>query len=184
MLVLLDRDGVINEDLPESVRSLEALRLINGSAEAIARLNQRGINVAVVTNQSVVGRGQISMAMLDAIHDHLRGLLAQHGAHLDAIYACTDAPDVVSTRRKPAAGMLEEALADFHAEAAQTPMVGDALRDLQAAAVLGCPRYLVQTGKGKETLALGLPDAVQPVHVVANLSAAVDALLGGAKGAC
>lgn len=151
MLVLFDRDGVINVDTPEGITQPEQLRLIDGSAQAIARLNQAGIKVAVITNQSVVGKGLISEAQLHEIHAFLTSLLAEHGAHLDAIYWCGDAPDAPSHRRKPAAGMLHEALADFGENPAETPMVGDALRDLQAAQVAGCPAHLVLTGKGQKT---------------------------------
>jgi len=148
MLVLLDRDGVINVDRADSVKTCDELVLIDGAAEAIAQLNQQGASVAVVTNQSVVGRGIVSAEALEGIHQHLQQLLRAKGAMLDAIYVCTDHPDHATHRRKPEAGMLQEALQHFSADPARTPMVGDALRDLQAAVAAGCPRYLVLTGKG------------------------------------
>ncbi|MEX2642974.1 MAG: HAD-IIIA family hydrolase [Acetobacterales bacterium] len=176
-LVLLDRDGVLNVDRPKSVRSPEELEMLPGAAAAVARLNRAGVRVAVVTNQSVVGRGLIDAAMLERIHERLSGALATSGAHLDALLSCPDHPDRPTPRRKPGPGMLQEALAAFGAEAAETPMVGDALRDLQAAAAAGCPRILVRTGKGAETEAAGLPEAVRPVACFDDLSAAVDSLL-------
>lgn len=176
-LVLIDRDGVLNVDRPDSVRHPDDLEMIPGAAEAVARLNKAGVTTALVTNQAVVGRGEVTLAMLDHIHAKMRVLLCQAGAHLDAEFVCTDA--VASPRRKPAPGMLLEALARFGAVAAETPMIGDALRDLEAAAAAGCPRVLVLTGKGAET-ARELPAHVRPVAVHADLAAAVDALLEGA----
>jgi len=173
MLVLLDRDGVINVDRPDSVKSCDELSLIDGAAEAIAQLNRSGVKIAVVTNQSVVGRGIITPDALDAIHRHLQQLLQSKGAALDAIYVCADHPDHATHRRKPEAGMLQEALQHFSADPAKTPMVGDALRDLQAAKAAGCPRYLVRTGKGSELEKSGIPDALAPVEVVDHLPAAV-----------
>ncbi len=176
-LVLLDRDGVINIDRPDSVKSPDELALIPGSAAAIARLNVAKIRVAVVTNQSVVGRGVISAGQLESIHERLAAMLAREGARLDALFVCTDPPGAPSERRKPRPGMLIEALRRFAAEPHQTPMIGDDLRDLEAAHAAGCPRVLVRTGKGAATQAAGIPAALLPVAVHADLAAAVDALL-------
>jgi len=176
-LVLLDRDGVINADRGDSVKSLDELVLIPGSAAVIARLNAACIKIAVVTNQSVVGRGVIPARQLDAIHERLAELLAREGARLDALFVCTDPPGAPSQRRKPRPGMLIEALRQFSAQPGQTPMIGDALSDLEAAHAAGCPRMLVRTGKGVATQAAGIPAALLPVAVHADLSAAVDALL-------
>lgn len=172
-LVLLDRDGVINEDTPEGVTSPEQLRLINGSAQAIAQLNAAGVKVALITNQSVVGKGLIDEAQLEAIHDTLQVQLMREGAQLDGIYWCADAPDKPTHRRKPNAGMLEEALADFGADPAQTPMVGDALRDLQAAKAAGCPPHLVRTGKGEQTAQSELLVPLSPLQTHPDLAAFV-----------
>ena len=176
-LVLLDRDGVINEDRPDSVKSIEELVLIDGSAEAIAMLNQAGIKVAVVTNQSVVGKGIISQQELDDIHSALAEQLAEHGAHWDALFVATDHPDQPTHRRKPEPGMLLEALEAFDTQAEQAPMVGDALRDMQAAHTAGCPRYLVRTGKGQALEQEGLPQDLEPVEVHDNLLSLVKKLL-------
>lgn len=176
-LVLLDRDGVINVDRPDSVKSLEELVLIPGSAASIARLNAAGTKVAVVTNQSVVGRGVIPARQLDVIHERLAELLAREGARLDALFVCTDPPGAPSQRRKPRPGMLLEALRRFSAQPSQTPMVGDDLRDLEAAHAAGCPRVLVRTGKGVATQAAGISPTLLPVAVHADLATAVDALL-------
>lgn len=176
-LLLLDRDGVLNENREDYVKHPDELVLLPGVGKALARLNQKDIRTAVVTNQSVVGRGIITESMLQKIHDHLRHALEKDGARLDAIFYCTDTPDAPGPRRKPNPGMLREALERFSADPAKTPMIGDALRDMEAAAAIGCPRILVRTGKGKVTQAAGLPKSVLPVAVYANFSEAVDSLL-------
>lgn len=176
-LALLDRDGVLNVDRPDSVRDPDQLVMIDGAAAAVARLNHAGWRVALVSNQSVVGRGVIDEAMLARIQHKLRTELARVGAHLDAELLCTDAPDSGSKRRKPAPGMLLEALARFGADPAATPMIGDDRRDLEAALAAGCRRVLVLTGKG-QAAARDLPSRLAPVAIHADLARAVDALLG------
>lgn len=179
-LVLLDRDGVLNQDRPDSVRTPGDLALIPGAAAAVARLNRSGIKVAIVTNQSVVGRGIVAPAMLERIHDHLRDLLAREGGRIDALLVCTDPPERASDRRKPGPGMLREAMRGFSTSPGETVMIGDDLRDLQAAVAAGCRRILVRTGKGAAVQARGLPAEVLPVAVHEDLAGAVAALLGEA----
>jgi D-glycero-D-manno-heptose 1,7-bisphosphate phosphatase len=178
-LILLDRDGVLNVDKGDFVKHPGELEIIGGAGRAVARLNQAGVRVAVCTNQSVVGRGIIGPDQLDAIHRALAERLAAEGARLDLLLACTDHPDRPGPRRKPQPGMLVEALRRFDAEPGVTPMIGDTLRDLQAAQRAGCKRVLVRTGQGRQTQAAGLPDEVLPVAVHADLAAAVDAYLQG-----
>jgi D-glycero-D-manno-heptose 1,7-bisphosphate phosphatase len=172
-LVLLDRDGVLNVDRPDSVRHPDDLAMIPGAAEAVARLNRAGWRAALVSNQAVVGRGHIDQAMLEGIQAKLRAALAAAGAVLDAEFVCTD---TAGPRRKPAPGMLLEALARFAADPAKTPMIGDSLSDLQAAKAAGCARVLVLTGKGAQT-ARTLPPGLGPVAIHPDLAGAVDALL-------
>ena len=174
-LVLLDRDGVLNEDRADYVKNPGELVLLPGAAQAVARLNAAGFAVAICTNQAGVGKGVFDEAMLARIHDKLRDELARAGGTLDAIFHCPDPGP--SPRRKPEPGMLLEALRRFGAAAARTPFVGDNLRDLEAAAKAGCPRHLVRTGHGAKVQAAGLPSAVLPVRVHDDLAAAVDALL-------
>ena len=176
-LVLLDRDGVLNEDRPDSVRRPEDLVFIPGAAAAVARLNGAGWRVVVVTNQAVVGRGLMTADTLDRVHRTLIAALAEAGADLDAIVTCTDPPGRQSTRRKPAPGMLLEALDRFDAEPETTPMIGDSLPDMEAAKEAGCARLLVRTGKGAATERAGLPAALRPVTVFDDLAAAVEHLL-------
>lgn len=177
-LILLDRDGVLNDEIGGYIKSPADIRMIPGSARALARLNRAGFKVAICTNQSVVGRGYIDDAMLARINQHLAGQLAVEGGRWDAMFACTDHPDRPTRRRKPGPGLLEEALQMFHADPAATPMIGDNLRDLEAAVAVGCPRHLVRTGHGAKTQGAGLPEKVLPVRVHDDLAAAVTALLG------
>ncbi|MBI3451886.1 MAG: HAD-IIIA family hydrolase, partial [Rhodospirillales bacterium] len=170
---MIDRDGVLNQEVPNYVKSPDEMIMIPGSAAAVARLNRAGMRVAVCSNQAAIGRGIIDMAMLERIHARLADELAREGARLDAIFICPDPPWAPTRRRKPAPGMLEAALQRFGAAAAQTPMIGDNLRDLEAAAALGCPRHLVRTGHGVKVQAAGLPAAVLPVAVHDDLQAAI-----------
>jgi 1-acyl-sn-glycerol-3-phosphate acyltransferase len=172
-LVLLDRDGVINVNSPTSVRHVGEFEFLPGAVEAIQLLNQAHIKIAVVTNQANVGRGKLSEATLHEIHAHMCAELAKKGAHIDHIFYCPDAPEANSYRRKPNPGMLEEALEMFQAIPGLTPMVGDDIRDLQAAMKVGCPRHVVLTGHGEKTIKDPNFESVQPVHIHKNLLAAV-----------
>jgi D-glycero-D-manno-heptose 1,7-bisphosphate phosphatase len=178
-LVLIDRDGVLNEESPAYIKSPAEWIPIPGAAEAVARLNRAGVKVAVCTNQSVVGRGIIGADQLERIHARLHDELARAGAHLDAIFTCVHHPGAGCACRKPQPGMLREALRRFGASAVETPMIGDSVRDLEAATALGCPRHLVRTGFGAKTQAEGVPAHVLPVAVHDDLAAAVNFLLNG-----
>jgi len=174
-LFLLDRDGVVVVNRSTNIKTPAGLQLIAGAARAIARLNQAGFKVAICTNQPEVARGVMSRA--EAVHAALARMLAAEGATVDAVLCCT--ADVKCPRRKPACGMLAEALARHGASAAETPFVGDQADDLRAAFHAGCRRVLVKTGLGRKTLAQGIPHYVLPVSVHDDLAAAVDAHLAG-----
>ena len=178
MLVLLDRDGVLNVNRPDYVKTPAELVLLPGAAAAVARLNRAGHRVMVCTNQSAVGRGIIDLAMLERIHQKLAGELRVAGGKIDRVLACTDPPWAATDRRKPGPGMLREAMQSARIAAADTVMIGDHLRDLEAAAAAGCRRILVRTGDGAATQAKGIPPALLPLTVCDDLAAAVTALLG------
>jgi len=161
-LVLIDRDGVINEELPNFVKSADELHILPQALEAFALLKRHHFTCVIITNQSVVGRGIISEGALERIHNHLEEEIKAHGGKVDSIFACTDHPDRSTYRRKPGAGMLIEALEKYGAQAARTPFIGDSVVDMQAALAAGCPRYLVMTGKGHDTLR-ELPPECKPV---------------------
>jgi D-glycero-D-manno-heptose 1,7-bisphosphate phosphatase len=177
-LVLLDRDGVINEDIePHGVVTPEAFRFIPEALGAIKMLHQAGFAIAIITNQSAVGKELMTLETLGTIHDMMLQEIRAFGGDIDAIYSCHDHPDHATHRRKPNAGMLEEALRDFKADAATTPMVGDALRDMQAAYTMGCPRILVRTGKGQHVLEKNSIEGLQPVTICANVREAATHIL-------
>jgi len=150
--VLLDRDGVINCDSDEFIKSPEEWLPIAGSLEAIAMLNAHGYKVIVVTNQSGVARGLLDAAMLEKIHDKMHRLVNEKGGAITAVYYCPHGPDSVCDCRKPKAGLLKAFAADFDVDLTAIDVVGDSLRDLQAAQVVGARPILVKTGKGLQTL--------------------------------
>ncbi|MBI3506337.1 MAG: HAD-IIIA family hydrolase [Proteobacteria bacterium] len=180
-LVLIDRDGVLNEDRADYVKNPGELVMLPGAGAAVARLNEAGLLVAVCTNQSPIGRGIFDEAMLARIHDKLRGELARDKARLDAIFHCPDAPGRPSRCRKPAPGMLTDALQRFGASARETPFIGDNVTDMLAAAAIGCPRHLVRTGHGARTQSAGLPPETLPVAIHETLADAVEALLSAGR---
>lgn len=174
-LVILDRDGVINHDSPEFIKSPDEWVPIQGSLEAIARLNQAGCHVVLATNQSGVGRGLLDIATLCAIHDKMHLALAQVGARVDAVFYCPHGQDAGCACRKPRPGMLEDIAHRFNIDLTDVPCVGDALRDLQAADAVGALPLLVLTGKGKHTQAAGGLPARTQIH--ADLAAAVKSIV-------
>jgi D-glycero-D-manno-heptose 1,7-bisphosphate phosphatase len=154
-LIVLDRDGVINHDSEQFIKSPDEWRPIPGSLEAIARLHHAGFRVVVATNQSGVGRGLYDMATLNAIHEKMHKAVAQAGGRLDAVFFCPHTADARCECRKPRAGMLQEIGVRFSVDMAGVPCVGDGLRDLQAADTVGAQPMLVLTGKGERTLREG-----------------------------
>ena len=154
-LIILDRDGVINEDSDDYIKSAAEWRAIPGSLEAIARLNQHGYRVAVATNQAGLARGLFDMHALNAIHQKMHLESQTVGSHITAVFFCPHAPEDFCDCRKPRPGMLRAIGQRFDIQLTGVPFVGDSLRDLQAAFEVGCTPYLVRTGKGQQTLDTG-----------------------------
>lgn len=158
-LVILDRDGVINQDSANFIKSPNEWIPIPGSLEAIALLNQYGFKIAVATNQSGVRRGLFDMATLNSIHDKMHRELALVGGRIDAVFYCPHSADDHCDCRKPKPGMIKEIGKRFSVALNEVFAVGDALRDIQAFSDAGCKTILVRTGKGEETLKGGsLPE--------------------------
>jgi len=174
-LVILDRDGVINFDSPNYIKSPAEWKAIPGSPEAIARLNQAGYRVVVATNQSGVGRALFDMDTLNAIHEKMHKTVAAAGGRIDAVFFCPHPADSSCDCRKPKPGMFERIAACYNIDLTSVPAVGDSLRDLQAAATAGALPMLVLTGKGEKTLADG--DLPEDTLVFKDLAAAVDDLI-------
>ena len=145
--VFLDRDGVINRNRKDYVKSREEFVLIPGAVEAIRRLNDAGIPVVVVTNQSCVGRGIITLEQLNDIHDYMKELLAENGAQVDAIYYCPDTPFQNSECRKPKEGMLLKAAKDLGIDLSGSWMLGDSESDIEAGRRAGCHTYMIHEGE-------------------------------------
>ncbi|QSA97462.1 D-glycero-beta-D-manno-heptose 1,7-bisphosphate 7-phosphatase [Methylococcus sp. EFPC2] len=150
--ILLDRDGVINEDSDAYIKSPDEWVPIPGSLEAIRLLNQNGYRVAVLTNQSGIARGLFDLATLERIHAKMRAATEEAGGHIEHIFYCPHGPEDGCACRKPATGLFEQFAGKYRAELDGLPAVGDSLRDLQAAERAGCSPILVETGKGLRTL--------------------------------
>ncbi|MDR2164561.1 MAG: D-glycero-beta-D-manno-heptose 1,7-bisphosphate 7-phosphatase [Zoogloeaceae bacterium] len=175
-LIILDRDGVVNFDSPQYIKSPAEWKPIPGSLEAIARLNQSGYRVVIATNQSGVGRGIFDMDTLNTIHEKMHKALFAVGGHVDAIFFCPHPADSQCACRKPQPGLFYQIGERFHVSLEGVPAVGDSLRDLQAGATAGCHPVLVLTGKGEKTREEGNLPANTRIFV--DLAAAVDAILG------
>ena len=151
-LIVLDRDGVINYDSDQFIKSPDEWRPIPGSLEAISRLNHAGFRVVVATNQSGLGRGLFDMATLIAINDKMHKALAHLGGRIDALFYCPHTADSACECRKPKPGMFTEIGNRFGVDMTGVPCVGDSVRDLQAAAAIEAQPILVLSGKGEKTL--------------------------------
>ena len=170
-LVILDRDGVVNFDSDNYIKSPTEWKPIPGSIEGIARLNQSGFRVVVATNQSGIGRGLFDMATLNAINDKMMEMVFRQGGRIDALFFCPHTNDDNCNCRKPKTGMFEEISARFHVDLKGVPCVGDSLRDLQAADAVGGMPILVLTGKGLKTKdEKGLPKRTQVFADLAEAS--------------
>ena len=174
-LAILDRDGVVNHDSAAFIKNPDEWRPIPGSLEAIARLNQAGYHVVIATNQSGVGRGLFEMATLNAIHDKMHRALGEVGGRIDAIFFCPHAQEVNCDCRKPRSGLFDEIARRMNVTLEGVPVIGDARRDLEAAAAVKARPILVLTGKGQKTRREG--DLPPDTEIYASLAEAVDALL-------
>jgi D-glycero-D-manno-heptose 1,7-bisphosphate phosphatase len=172
-LVILDRDGVINHDSDQYIKSPDEWQPIPGSLDAIARFSQGGWRVVVATNQSGISRGLFDMSALNAMHAKMHRAVAHAGGRIDAVFYCADSADSKSPYRKPNPGMLLAIGERFNVALAGVPAVGDSARDLEAASTAGAQPVLVRTGKGRLTESEGrLPAGAR---VFADLAAVAHA---------
>ena len=146
-LVILGRDGILNEYREDHVKSPDEWLPVKGALDAVARLNHAGWHVVVATNQSGIGRGMIDMAAVNAVHAHMNQQMMAQGARIDAVFFCPHTPEEDCDCRKPKPGMLREIGRRYGADLAQVPFASDTLRDLLAAQAAGCEPHLVQTGR-------------------------------------
>ena len=175
-LVVLDRDGVINQDSDNFIKTVDEFIPLPGSIEAIAKLKHAGYQVYIATNQSGIFRGYYNVATLNAMHEKLATLLQEYDVKIDGIEFCPHGPDDNCDCRKPKAGMYltiakQAGLSDY----SNILVVGDSLRDLQAARTINAKPHLVRTGKGEQTINKG--DGLKDIPVYNDLSDFVNQLL-------
>ena len=147
-LVILDRDGTINADSDEYVKSADEWQPLPGALDAIAKLNHAGWHVVVASNQSGLGRGLFDVAALNAMHAKMHKLVAAAGGRIDAVFYCPHSPEETCNCRKPQPGLYEQIGERYGMDLQGVHTVGDTLRDLQAGTAVGCVPHLVLTGKG------------------------------------
>jgi D-glycero-D-manno-heptose 1,7-bisphosphate phosphatase len=175
-LVVLDRDGVINRESAEFIKSADEWLPLPGSLEAIAALSRAGFTIVVATNQSGVGRGLISATALDEIHNHMVHGVEQAGGKLAGIFFCPHRPEENCSCRKPKPGLLQQIEARFGCSLMGRPVIGDSERDLQAAEAMAARAILVRTGNGIETeRKIG---SGRKVEIFDDLASAASALIG------
>lgn len=179
-LVILGRDGILNEYREAHVTAPEEWVPVPGALEAVARLNHAGWHVVVATNQAGIGRGMIDMAAINAVHAHMYQQLMAQGGRIDAVFFCPHTPEEGCDCRKPRPGMMLDIARRYGVDLRLVPLVGDTLRDLQAAVAADCEPHLVLTGR-----AAGLGDEqlrqmmvqVPGTQVHADLGAFADFLM-------
>nr|WP_213085765.1 D-glycero-beta-D-manno-heptose 1,7-bisphosphate 7-phosphatase [Pseudomonas qingdaonensis] len=172
-MLILDRDGVINQDSDAYIKSLDEWIPIPGSIEAIAQLSKAGWTVAVATNQSGIARGYYSLATLHAMHARLRELVAAQGGEVGLIVYCPHGPDDGCDCRKPRPGMLRTIANHYAVDLAGVWFVGDSKGDLEAARAVDAQPVLVRTGKGEQTLSKGVPEATLIFDDLASIASAL-----------
>ncbi len=188
-LLILDRDGVINEDSDAFIKSADEWIPIPGSIDAIARLS-RQFRVYIATNQSGLGRGMFGLPQLEAMHKKLRRLVQSSGGRIEGIFYCPHRPEDNCLCRKPKPGLLLQIAEHAHSSLQSVPVVGDSLRDLEAAIAVGAKPVLVLTGKGSNTFSLlqkSNPALLQQISRYESLAEVANALLDpvvGASGGC
>lgn len=180
-LVILDRDGVINQESRAYIKSPSEWLPLPGSLEAIAKLTKSGYTVVITTNQSGVGRGFLNLEMLHAIHTKMENALMELDGKIDRIYYCPHLPDDGCNCRKPKTGMLEQLATDYSVNLStlNPPYIGDSMRDMEVALATGCKFYLTigPGGDGHETLQKLSINQQERIIIVEDLAAAVEHLI-------
>jgi D-glycero-D-manno-heptose 1,7-bisphosphate phosphatase len=179
-LIVLDRDGVINQDSDAYIKTPDEWIPLPGSLEAIARLNHAGYRVVVASNQSGLARGLFSIDHLNAMHRKMQHSLALLGAHVDAVFFCPHTPEDSCSCRKPRSGLLEDIGRRLRVDLRSVPMVGDSMKDIKAAQLVGASPVLVLTGNGQRTLDANAGQ-LDGIPIFSDLASAADALLGNAR---
>ena len=179
-VVILGRDGTLNEYREDHVKAPEEWTPLPGALEAVAKLHHAGWHVVVATNQSGIGRGMIDMASLNAVHAHMLQLLHRVGGRIDAVFFCPHTPEEECDCRKPLPGLMKQIVQRYGADPRLVPMVGDTARDLQAARAAGCQPHLLRTGRAAvfdDAQVARLVEAAPGTEVHRDLMAFADWLL-------
>ncbi|MGE3268783.1 MAG: D-glycero-alpha-D-manno-heptose-1,7-bisphosphate 7-phosphatase [Chloroflexota bacterium] len=176
--VFLDRDGVINENRPDHVKSWSEFRFLPGAPGAVARLTRSHVPVFVITNQAIINRRVVPVEVVEDVHRRMRNEIEAYGGHVVDIAYCPHRPDEGCICRKPQPGMILNLAAKYQLDLREAVVIGDFLTDIEAGQAAGCRTIMVQSGRGREQLQK-LGDVEQPFAVAADLSAAVDLVLGG-----
>ncbi|MDT8398397.1 MAG: D-glycero-beta-D-manno-heptose 1,7-bisphosphate 7-phosphatase [Pseudomonadales bacterium] len=180
-LIILDRDGVINQDAADYIKSPEEWQAIPGSIQAISLLSQAGFMVMVVTNQSGLGRGYFNEVDLANMHTLMHALVEDAGGQIAGVFYCPHRPDEGCHCRKPETGLLKQIEAEFGLSVKDAFYIGDSAKDLDCALAAGCRPVLVKTGKGAETLALLGAEQLKKILVFDDLLNATRQILAGEK---
>ncbi|MDH5484498.1 MAG: D-glycero-beta-D-manno-heptose 1,7-bisphosphate 7-phosphatase [Gammaproteobacteria bacterium] len=176
-LIILDRDGVINQDSDDYIKTVDEWQPITGSLQAMGRLSQAGYTLVVATNQSGIARGYFDLETLHAMHKKMDEMLEQFGGKVDAVFYCPHGPKDNCQCRKPAPGLFHDISSRYQVPLANVVAIGDSLRDIQAAREAGARPILVKTGKGERSLQTAGNDELDDVPVYENLAEVVDVLL-------
>jgi D-glycero-D-manno-heptose 1,7-bisphosphate phosphatase len=177
-LVILDRDGTLNQDSADYVKSPDEWVPLPGALEAVARLNHAGWHVVVASNQSGLGRGLFDVSTLNAMHAKMHRMLAAVGGRIDAVFYCPHGPNERCRCRKPEPGLFEQIGERYGIDLRGVPAIGDSPRDVLAGMAVGCAPHLVLTGKGAEFAGRGLPETLSPqTRVHRDLAAFADFLI-------
>ena len=179
--VFLDRDGTLSEEIGY-MRDISRYSVFPWTGKAIRRINDFGIAVVVVTNQSGIGRGFFEAGLVDEVHECLREEIGRDGAHIDAIYYCPHHPDDACECRKPKPGLIHQASAEMHLDPDRSFMIGDRYTDIRAGASSGAQTILVLTGDGARERTEHSDEEVQPDHVARTLDEAVDLIVDSKSG--
>jgi D-glycero-D-manno-heptose 1,7-bisphosphate phosphatase len=175
--VFIDRDGVINENRPDHVKSWAEFRFLPGALEAVARLARAGLPAFVITNQAIVNRGLVAPETVDQINSRMAREIEARGGRIDAVAYCPHRPEEGCDCRKPRPGLLLDLAERFGIDLEESVFIGDALSDVEAGQACGCGTILVLTGRGREQLAEAQAAGRNGFRVADDLASAVDLLL-------
>lgn len=180
-LIILDRDGVINHDSDDYIKSPDEWIPIPGSLDAIARLNHAGYHVALASNQSGISRGYFSLETLAAMNVKMNAMLSQLGGRIDAMFFCPHGPKDGCDCRKPKPGLLNEIASRFQTDLGDVIFVGDNINDVKAARAAGAQPVIVKTGKGAQTASMLVENKLNGIPVYDDLAGVVNSILEDQK---